>query len=80
MEVWEQERGGVASALVPPPLLSVAGPKACVRAGGRLAPRGPLNIDATGGRDAYFRERDEKKNIRFHINKIILPDFSRRYS
>ena len=40
--VNEQERGGVASMLGPPPLFPVPGPKACVRAGGRLAPRGPV--------------------------------------
>ena len=58
-----------------PQLFPVPGPKVCARAGGRLAPRGPVmtepprvgavrragttNINATGGRDAYFHERDD---------------------
>ena len=38
--------------LAPPDLFPVPGPKACVRAGGRLAPRGPASSEptqATGG-------------------------------
>ena len=50
----ELERGGVPSALGPPPLFPVPGPKACVRrTGGRLAPRGPVITEpprAAGGR------------------------------
>ena len=49
--------------------------------GGHHAEDRVANIDTTGGRDAYFRERDDdKKDYCFHINKIIFPDFSRRYS
>ena len=40
--VSEQELGGVASVLGPPPFFPVPGPKACVHAGGCLAPRGPV--------------------------------------
>ena len=40
--VREQELGGVASVLGPPLLFPVPGPKVCVRAGGRLAPQGPV--------------------------------------
>ena len=53
--VRERERGGVASVLGPSPLFYVPGPKACVRAGGRLAPRGPMMTEpprAAGGRRA----------------------------
>ena len=68
---------GLQACWVCSPLFPVPGPKACMRTGDRLAPRGhasserlgaSTNID--GGRDAYFRERDDKKNC-FHINKII---------
>ena len=41
----ERERGGVASVLGSPPLLPFPGPKACVRAGGRLAPQGPVMME-----------------------------------
>ena len=47
---------------------------------GTVPRAGTTNIDATGGLDAYFRERDDDKKNCFHINKTILPDFSRRYS
>ena len=51
--VRERERAGVASVLGPPPLFPVPGPKACVRAGGLLATRGPMMTEppqAVGGR------------------------------
>ena len=53
--VLVRERGGVASVLGPPPLFPVPSPKACVHAGGRLAPRGPVITEplrATGWRRA----------------------------
>ena len=49
----ERERGGVAGAGVRPPLFPVPGPAACLRAGGRLAPRGSVMTEpprAAGGR------------------------------
>ena len=46
--VREREHGGVASMLGPPPLFPVPGPKACVRAGGRLVPRGPASSREQG--------------------------------
>ena len=49
----ERERGGVASVLGSPPLFPVPDPTACVRAGGRLAPRGSVITEpprAPGGR------------------------------
>ena len=70
--VRKRERGRVASVLGLSPLFPVPGPKACMRTGDRLAPRGPAssehlgastNID--GGWDAYFRERDDDKKIVF---------------
>ena len=61
--VREREQGGVASVLGP-----------------HCTEGWATNIATTGGQDAYFRERDDdKKNYCFHINKIILPDFSQRY-
>ena len=51
--VSEREHGGVASMLGPPLLFHIPGHKACVRTGGRLAPRGPVMTEppwAAGGR------------------------------
>ena len=48
--VSERERGGVASLLGPPPFFPVPGPKACVRAGGHLATRGPAITEPHGPR------------------------------
>ena len=50
--VRKRERGGVTIVLGPPLFFPVPGPKACVRAGGRLAPRGPVSTEppqAAGG-------------------------------
>ena len=33
------------------------------QAGGAVPRAGPTNIDATGGLDAYFQERDDNINI-----------------
>ena len=49
----ERERGGVAGRWGSPPLFPVPGPAACLRAGGRLAPRGSVMTEpprAAGGR------------------------------
>ena len=51
--VLVRERGGVASVLGPPPLFPVPSPKACMHAGGPLAPGGPVvtePLPAAGGR------------------------------
>ena len=63
----ERDRGGVASALDPPPLFPVPGPKTCVLENGRgggVSPPLPIRLLETGGEEGLrFRRGALSRNI-----------------